>query len=84
MKLIERIVARHSQLTGWRQDIHAHPELRYQEHRTAAICAEELRLLGIEVKEGVGQTGVIGVLRGGAGSNRTVGFRADRLTWSMV
>jgi len=60
-----------------REDIHAHPELRYQEHRTAALVAEELRSLGIEVAEGIGQTGVVGVLRGGAGSDRTVGFRAE-------
>ncbi|NQW17595.1 MAG: amidohydrolase [Chloroflexi bacterium] len=63
-----------------REDIHAHPELRYQERRTAALCAEELRSLGIEVTEGVGQTGVVGVLRGGAissGACQTVGFRAE-------
>ncbi len=47
-----------------REDIHAHPELRYEEHRTAELCAKELESLGIEVRRGVGGTGVVGVLRG--------------------
>ena len=63
-------------LTAIRHDIHAHPELGFQEHRTAAIVAAELRALGLEVTEGIGGTGVVGTLRV-EGSNRSLGFRAD-------
>ncbi|MGY0489046.1 amidohydrolase [Streptomyces sp. WG-D5] len=56
-------------------DLHAHPELGFQEHRTAAKAAESLRADGFEVTEGMGGTGLIGVLRGGAGP--TVPLRAD-------
>lgn len=63
-------------LTAFRHDIHAHPELGFQEKRTAARIAEELRALGLEVHEGVGGTGVVGVLRQG-NSPRSIGLRAD-------
>jgi amidohydrolase len=59
-----------------RRDIHANPELGFLEKRTAALVAKRLRSLGIEVREGVGQTGVVGVLRGGK-PGRTVALRAD-------
>src|SRR5882757_3553427 len=61
---------------SWRRDFHEHPELGNREFRTAKIIADHLRSLGIEVKEGVGKTGVVGILRGsrpGPGS----GLRAD-------
>jgi hippurate hydrolase len=57
------------------QDIHAHPELSMQETRTAGIAADRLRQAGYDVTEGIGQTGVVGVLRNGAGP--TVMLRAD-------
>lgn len=57
------------------KDIHAHPELSMQETRTAGIAAERLRAAGHEVTTGVGQTGVVGVLRNGDGP--TVMLRAD-------
>jgi len=57
------------------RDLHAHPELAFQEHRTAAIVAERMRALGLEVTEGIGGTGVTAVLTNGAG--RTVWLRAD-------
>jgi len=61
-----------------REDIHRHPELRFRELRTAEVCAHELESLGIEVRRGVGRTGVVGVLRGtAAGRGKTVAFRAD-------
>ena len=61
-----------------REDLHAHPEIRFQEHRTAALCATELHRLGMEVRTGVGGTGVIGILRGNAGDNpAAVAFRAE-------
>jgi hippurate hydrolase len=59
-----------------RQDIHRHPELAYQEKRTAALVASRLRDWGIEVHEGIGGTGVVGVLASGS-SSRSIGLRAD-------
>ena len=67
-----------AELVATRRDLHAHPELGFQEHRTAALVAERLRGLGYDVRTGVGRTGVVGVLRGGAaGGGRTVLLRAD-------
>lgn len=63
-------------LVALRHDLHAHPELAFQEHRTAGIVAAALRELGLDVHEGIGGTGVVGVLRCGA-SGRSVGLRAD-------
>ncbi|HHY58118.1 MAG TPA: amidohydrolase [Chloroflexi bacterium] len=63
-----------SQLTAWRRDIHAHPELSFQEQRTANLVATELAALGIETQTGVGKTGVVGYL-GDAGP--VVAIRAD-------
>lgn len=63
-------------LVELRRDIHAHPELGYKEHRTAALIAAQLRAIGCEVHEGIGGTGVVGVLRNGT-SPRTIGLRAD-------
>jgi amidohydrolase len=64
------------ELIATRRDIHAHPELGFEEHRTAALVAARLRELGLEVHEGIGQTGVVGVLRGAA-PGRTIMLRAD-------
>jgi len=61
---------------AWRRDLHEHPELGNQEFRTAKIIADHLRSLGIEVKEGVGKTGVVGVLKG-AKPGPCIGLRAD-------
>jgi amidohydrolase len=63
-------------LIAWRRDIHQHPELGDQEHRTAKLVAEHLRDLGLEVRTGVARTGVVGVLKGGK-PGRTVALRAD-------
>ncbi len=63
-------------LVALRRDIHANPELGFKEHRTAALIAETLRASGIEVHEGIGGTGLVGVLRAGTGG-RTLGLRAD-------
>jgi len=64
------------ELAGLRRDLHAHPELAFAEHRTSAIVATALRELGLEVHEGIGGTGVVGVLRCGEGK-KSVGLRAD-------
>lgn len=63
-------------LVAIRRDIHAHPELGFHEHRTAAIVADALRAAGLEVTTGIGGTGVVGTLRHGGG-NGSLGFRAD-------
>ncbi|HEX2794089.1 MAG TPA: M20 aminoacylase family protein [Croceicoccus sp.] len=63
-------------VTAIRRDIHAHPELAYEEHRTAGIVAAKLRDLGLAVTEGIGGTGVVGTLQRGT-SSRSIGLRAD-------
>jgi metal-dependent amidase/aminoacylase/carboxypeptidase family protein len=64
------------ELAAIRRDIHAHPELGLEEHRTAELVAQKLGDWGIEVHRGVGGTGVVGVLRSGNGQ-ASVGLRAD-------
>ena len=76
MSTIEHIRRDHDELTAIRHDIHAHPELGLEEHRTAELVARKLEEWGIEVHRGVGKTGVVGVLRAGTG-NRAIGLRAD-------
>jgi amidohydrolase len=70
-------------LVALRQDLHAHPELAFAERRTAGIVAQSLRLLGLDVHEGLGGTGVVGSLRFG-NSTRSVGLRADMDALPMV
>lgn len=65
-----------AELTALRRDLHAHPELGFEEHRTSSIVAERLAAAGIEVTRGLGGTGVVGTLRRGSG-NRAVMLRAD-------
>jgi hippurate hydrolase len=79
---IEAIAAWQDEFTAIRRDIHAHPELGLEEHRTAALVAATLRGWGIEVHEGVGRTGVVGVIKGGRAASGTndgprIGLRAD-------
>ncbi len=69
---------RHAQFTAIRRDLHAHPEIGFEEHRTAALVAERLHQWGVEVHAGVGRTGVVGIVRGREErSGRSVGLRAD-------
>lgn len=65
-----------SRVVAWRRDVHQHPELSYQETRTAALVAQHLESLGLEVQTDVGGNGVVGILRGGR-PGRTVALRAD-------
>ena len=76
MTAIDHIRRYHDELTAFRQDLHAHPELGLEEHRTAELVAAKLESWGIEVHRGVGKTGVVGVLRAGNGQAR-IGLRAD-------
>ena len=76
MAVDERIARMHEELTGWRRDIHAHPELGFEENRTAGLVADRLRAFGCEVHTGIGKTGVVGVLRAGR-SKASIGLRAD-------
>src|SRR6476620_6983447 len=64
------------QCIAWRRDLHQNPELGNREFKTAKLIADHLRSLGIEVKEGVAHTGVVGILRGGK-PGPVIGLRAD-------
>ena len=76
MSLIEEIVAMEDELTDWRRDIHAHPELGFDENRTSDFVARKLEEFGIQVHRGIGKTGVVGVLKVG-NETKSVGLRAD-------
>lgn len=77
MPIKNRIGAFHDEMTRWRHHLHANPELSYQEYETARFVAEKLRSFGVEVTEGVGGTGVVGVLKGNRESGSSIGLRAD-------
>ena len=79
MPIVNRVADLHDEITAWRHDIHAHPELLYDVHRTAASVAEKLKSFGCdEVVTGIGRTGVVGVIRGNKGAGgRVIGLRAD-------
>jgi hippurate hydrolase len=79
MPIVNRIADFHPEITAWRRDIHAHPELGYDVHRTAAAVADKLKSFGCdEVVSGIGRTGVVGVIRGGKGEgSRVIALRAD-------
>jgi hippurate hydrolase len=74
--LAQSLVPRVGEFIRIRRDIHAHPELAFEEHRTAALVAQKLRAWGYEVTTGVGRTGVVGTLRRGQGG-KSLGLRAD-------
>ena len=78
MNALAPIAAFADELTAIRRDFHAHPELGFEETRTAGIVAEKLRAWGVdEVHTGIGGTGVVGVIRGKQGGERRIGLRAD-------
>ena len=76
MKIIKELEDLQGEMQEWRRDIHAHPEIAFEEHRTAQIVADKLESFGIEVETGIAGTGVVGTLRKGMG-NRSIGLRAD-------
>ena len=79
MPVKNRFAELHDQITAWRRDIHQHPELMFDTHRTSALVEEKLRAFGCdEVVTGIGRTGVVGVIKGkSTGSGRVIGLRAD-------
>jgi hippurate hydrolase len=77
MPNIDRIDAFADELTAIRRDLHAHPEIGFEEVRTSGIVAEKLAQWGIEVHRGLGGTGVVGVLKGNGSGTKRVGLRAD-------
>ncbi|MFC3615590.1 M20 aminoacylase family protein [Lutimaribacter marinistellae] len=79
MPIRNRLAELHEEITAWRRDIHANPEILYETHRTSALVAEKLREFGCdEVVTGIGRTGVVGVIRGrNDTAGRVIGLRAD-------
>ena len=77
MPIINRIADFAAEMTAWRQDFHAHPELGFEEHRTSDIVAAKLAELGDRGAPRHRRTGVVGVLRNGDSRGRAIGLRAD-------
>ena len=79
MPVVNRVADLHSDITAWRRDLHAHPELLFDVQRTAGTVAEKLKAFGCdEVVTGLGRTGVVGVIHGRKGTaGKTIGLRAD-------
>jgi amidohydrolase len=74
---VDRIRGYHAELRDLRRDIHAHPELAFEESRTSALVVESLKKWGIETHTGLARTGVVGVVKGRQGGGKSVGLRAD-------
>ncbi|WP_428698800.1 M20 aminoacylase family protein [Stappia sp.] len=79
MPIINRFADLSEEITEWRRDIHAHPELLYDTHRTSEVVADKLKAFGLdEIATGIGRTGVVGVIKGrNTGSGKVIGLRAD-------
>jgi hippurate hydrolase len=82
MPIVNRVADLQSDIQTWRRDLHEHPELLYDVHRTAAFVADRLREFGCDkVTTGIGRTGVVGVIKGrkapGNGDLKVIGLRAD-------
>ncbi|ALM86396.1 M20 aminoacylase family protein [Bordetella sp. N] len=77
MNLLEPIVAWQAEIAAIRRDLHAHPELSYEEHRTADVVATQLEAWGIPTHRGLAGTGVVGIIKGRTDNGRAVGLRAD-------
>ena len=78
MALLNRAAELQGEVSAWRRHLHAHPELMFDVHETAAFVADKLRAFGCdEIATGLGRTGVVGVIRGNGGAGETIGMRAD-------
>lgn len=78
MPVINRVADRADEISDWRRDLHMHPELQYEVHRTAAFVANKLKNFGCdEIVTGIGQTGVVGVIHGRKSDGKVIGLRAD-------
>ncbi len=78
MPIVNRVADLHGEITAWRRDLHAHPELLYDVHRTAASVADKLKSFGCDdVVAGIGQTGVVGIVRGRKPGTKVIALRAD-------
>jgi amidohydrolase len=78
MPIVNRVADLHDEITEWRRDLHAHPELQYDVHRTAGWVSEMLKSFGCDdVVAGIGRTGVVGVIRGRKPGAKVIGMRAD-------
>ena len=77
MPVINRIADFHDEMTGWRQELHAHPETAFEEHQPADFVAARLTAFGIEIHRGLAGTGVVGTLHGAKGDGPAIGLRAD-------
>jgi len=79
MPTINRFADFHDEITEWRRDMHEHPELLYEVHRTAALVEDKLKEFGVdEITTGIGRTGVVGVIKGrNSDSGKVIGLRAD-------
>jgi Metal-dependent amidase/aminoacylase/carboxypeptidase len=78
MPVINRVAEFQPEIAAWRRDLHAHPEVLFDVHRTAGIVAAKLAEFGCDgVVSGIGRTGVVGIIKGRGTGTRTIGLRAD-------
>src|ERR1700729_382411 len=78
MPIVNRVADLHDEIIAWRRDMHMHPELQYDVHRTAASVVEKLKSFGCDdVVPGIGRTGVVGVIHGRKPGKKGLGLRAD-------
>jgi amidohydrolase len=78
MPIVNRVADLHGEITAWRRDMHAYPELQYDVHRAAATVVDKLKSFGCDdVVPGIGRTGVVGVIKGRKPGNKVIGLRAD-------
>ena len=77
MNIIAAIADFHDDMTAWRRDIHAHPELGFEEFNTSDFVAKKLEDMGLKVHRGLAGTGVVASLQGGSGKGGAIALRAD-------
>ncbi|MGB0844939.1 MAG: M20 aminoacylase family protein [Alphaproteobacteria bacterium] len=77
MPIVNRVADLHTEITDWRQQLHQHPELGYEEVWTSDFVAKQLEACGIEIHRGMGKTGVVGVLKGNKPGTGSIALRAD-------